>query len=274
MPVLTKIGIVGCGAIGSSLAKKIKSDFCAYARIAALYDIDRLKSEALSKKLVKNAKLSSPRIKDLIDSSELVIECASSLSSWNIAKAALNKGKDLVCMSVGGLIDHPAALSKLAGKYNCRVYIPSGAICGIDALKAAGIAGIKRVTLTTRKHPDSFRGVKYIKERSIDLKHIKKERVLFSGPASSAVKYFPQNINVAAVLSLAGIGRHKTRVRIIADKKARRNAHEIRIESKAGDITTRTENVLHPDNPKTSYLAVLSALATLKQIFEPVRIGT
>ncbi|MFH0738259.1 MAG: aspartate dehydrogenase [Candidatus Omnitrophota bacterium] len=268
-----KIGIVGCGAIGASLAKAIVSNFSNDARLVALYDIERIKSERLSQSL-SNKGLVKADLTGLIKYSDLVIECASSLHSWNIAKRTLIRGRDIMIMSVGGLISRLPALTKLADKHAARVYIPSGAISGIDALKAAKLSGIKSITLATRKHPLSFKGVKYIKEKRIALDKIRGERVLFSGAASEAVKYFPQNINVAAVLSIAGIGKKKTRVRIIADNRVKRNIHEIRIESRAGNIITRTENVLHPDNPKTSYLAVLAAVATLKQIFEPVRIGT
>ncbi len=269
-----KIGIVGCGAIGTSLAKAIIDDFSGEAELVALYDIEKARSEDLTRRLSKKSVLSVGELKSLIMRSELVIECASSLYSWGIARDTLLKGRDIMIMSVGGVIGHLADLKKLAKRYNARVYIPSGAICGIDALKAARVAGIKSVTLTTRKHPLSFKGVKYIQQRRIDLDKIRKEAVLFSGTAEEAVKYFPQNINVAAVLSMAGIGQGRTRVKIIADKSVKRNMHEVRIESRAGDVVTRTENVLHPDNPKTSYLAVLSAVATLRQILEPVRIGT
>jgi len=177
-------------------------------------------------------------------------------------------------MSVGGIVSHFRKLSSLAKKYNAKVYIPSGAISGIDALKAAKIGKIKKVILTTTKNPLSFKGVGYVEEKRIDLKRIKKDTVLFSGTAKDAVKYFPQNINVAAILSIAGLGEDKTEVKIIASPEINKNIHEIEIESEAARIFTRTENILHPDNPKTSYLAVLSAVATLKQILEPVRIGT
>ena len=269
-----KIGIVGCGAIGTSLAKAIIADFSGEAGLVALYDIEKARSEDLTRRLSKKSVLSVGGLKSLIMRSELVIECASSLYSWGIARDTLLKGRDIMIMSVGGVIGQLADLKKLAKRYNARVYIPSGAICGIDALKAARVAGIKSVTLTTRKHPLSFKGVKYIQQRRIDLDKIREEAVLFSGTARAAVKYFPQNINVAAVLSMAGIGQERTRVKIIADKSVKRNMHEVRIESRAGDVVTRTQNVLHPDNPKTSYLAVLSAVATLRQILEPVRIGT
>jgi aspartate dehydrogenase len=177
-------------------------------------------------------------------------------------------------MSVGGIVESFDALQRLAARYNARVYIPSGAISGIDALKAAQLGKIKSVTLTTRKNPRSFRGVKYVQQKGIALDRIKGERLLFSGSAQQAVKYFPQNINVAAILSIAGLGPLKTRIKIIASALVKKNIHEIKIESKAASITTRTENVLHPDNPKTSYLAVLSAIAALRQILGPVKIGT
>ena len=268
-----KIGIVGSGAIGSSLAGIIIKDFIKQAKLVGIYDIDLNKAKALASKFRKPYLMVS-NLDQLIKKADLVIEAASARASWAIAKAALNKGKNIMIMSVGGVVDHLEDLHRLARKNNCKVYIPSGAISGIDALKAARIYKIKNVTLTTTKNPLAFKGVKYVEEKKINLKKLKHDLVLFSGFASEAVKLFPQNINVAAVLSLSGIGKNKTRVRIIASPKVNKNIHEILIESEAGIIKTRTENILHPDNPKTSFLAVLSAVAMLKGILEPVRIGT
>jgi aspartate dehydrogenase len=269
-----KVGIVGCGAIGSSLAKAIVKDFSDRTQLVALYDIDSNRSYRLSRLVSKTRNLSALQLKQLISKVDLVIESASAKSSWDIARSSVSCGCDILIMSVGGIVSHFKELSKLANKYNTKVYIPSGAISGVDALKAAKIGRIKKIVLTTRKNPISFKGVKYIESLGIDLNKIKQDKVLFSGLAQEAVKYFPQNINVAAVLSLAGIGRNKTQVKIIASPKVAKNIHEIKIESAAGNITTRTENILHPNNPKTSYLAVLSAIATLRQILEPVKIGT
>ncbi len=268
-----KVGIVGCGAIGSSLSRAIFKNFFGKAELAALYDLDGLKSQALAGKL-KRKHLAVKSLESLIRKSGLVIEAASAAASYKIAKMVLSKRKSVMIMSVGGIVKGFKELSRLAARNNCRIYIPSGAISGVDALKAANIGKVRKVTLTTTKSPLGFKGVKYILNKGIDLSRIKGETVLFCGKASDAVKYFPQNINVAAVLSLSGIGIANTKVRIIASPKAIRNMHEIKIESAAGDISTRTENVLHPDNPKTSYLAVLSAVATLKRILEPVVIGT
>lgn len=274
MPAKLKVGIVGCGAIGGSLAKIITKDLKHNFSLVALYDIDKTKSKVLSRRVSKNRNLTVDSLKTLIGRSELVIESASGKSSWDIARNTITKGRDIMIMSVGGVVAHYKDLSRLAKKFKARVYIPSGAISGIDALKAAKIVGLKKVTLTTRKNPISFKGVKYIEKKKIDLTRIRKDRELFCGPASQAVKYFPQNINVASVLAMSGIGENKTEVRIIASPGLKRNIHEICMESVAGRVTTRTENILHPKNPKTSYLAVLSAAATLRQILEPVRIGT
>ncbi|MDD5120837.1 MAG: DUF108 domain-containing protein [Candidatus Omnitrophica bacterium] len=268
-----KIGIVGCGAIGSSLAKEIAVNFRAYAVLSALYDIRPEKAESLSRKIVKSTKLSVTSLDALIRKSELVIEASSAKAAWGVVRKSVCAGCKVMAMSVGGIVGHLDSLFVLAAKNNTQAYFPSGAISGVDALKAASIAGINKVILTTRKHPNAFKGVDYV-TKNFRLSGIKTNKVLFNGSASLAVKYFPQNVNVAAVLGLAGIGIDKTQVRIIASPKVRKNIHEILIVSKAAKIFTRTENILHPHNPKTSFLAVLSAIAVLKQILQPVKIGT
>jgi aspartate dehydrogenase len=268
-----KIGIVGCGAIGSSLAKEITLNLSKNAVLSALYDIQPEKSSQLSRKVAKSVKLCASSLDSLIKKSDLVIEASRGKAAWEIARKSLSCGRKVMVMSVGGMVGHLDQLFILAEKFNGQVYFPSGAIAGIDGLKAANIAGIQRIVLTTRKHPDAFKGVEYVANK-FKLAGLKKDKILFNGTAGQAVKYFPQNINVAAVLGLAGVGMHKTKVRIIASPSVHKNIHEILIESKAAKIFTRTENILHPQNPKTSFLAVLSAIATLKQILQPIKIGT
>lgn len=274
MSKLLKIGIVGCGAIGSSLAKAIVKDFSKEAQLTALYDLVKDKSEKLSLKIIKNKSLCVNNLNQLIKHSDFVIECAHANSSFKIARNVLSKKRSIMIMSVGGIVESCAALKNIAKKQNARIYIPSGAISGVDALKAASLGGIKEVVLTTRKNPIAFKGVEYVQKKGIKLNTIKKDKVLFEGAAKEAVKFFPQNVNVAAVLSLAGIGANKTKVVIIASPETHKNIHEIKIISNAATIATRTENILHPDNPKTSFLAVLSAIAVLKQILESIKIGT
>lgn len=274
MSRILRIGIVGCGAIGSSLAKTVAREFRGKALLAGLFDIDAGKSKSLAAKLGKPA-LVSRGLASLIGRCDLVVEASSAAVSASIAGQVLVKGKSVIVMSVGGLLGgRIAALERISRRTGGKLLIPSGAISGIDAVKAASCAGIRSATLVTTKHPRSFEGVEYVRRKGVRLGAIRRPTVLFSGSAEEAVRHFPQNINVAAVLSLAGIGARRTTVKIIASPLATRNIHEIMIESSSGKIVTRTENTVHPENPKTSFLAVLSAVALLKETVGTVKVGT
>ena len=216
------------------------------------------------------------KIEDLIHSVDLVVESASQSAVSFIVPQALEAGCDVMILSVGALADKELRekLFELARKNNCKLYFPSGAVVGIDGLNSASSAGISSVTLTTRKPPSGLAGAPHIAALGIDLGKIEKETLLFEGPASEAVKAFPANVNVAATISLAGIGFEKTVVRVIADPSLSRNVHEIAVEGEFGKFTTRVENLPSPENPKTSYLAALSAISTLKKVLNPVQIGT
>lgn len=266
-----KIGIIGCGTIGSELASACETIFKESLELVALYDVDKSKSEKLSSLLGKNVLMNS--IEELFDKSGLVIEAAAAGVAREMVKKAVEKAKDIMVMSVGGLIES-ADLLEEAGKKGIKVHIPSGAICGIDGLKAAKIAGIESVTLTTKKPPRGLIGAPYLEENKIDLSALKGEKVVFEGSAEEAVKAFPKNVNVSSVLSLAGIGPKKTKVRIVTSPEFSKNTHEIEIKGEFGIISTRTENVPSKSNPKTSRLAILSAMAVLKSLTESVKIGT
>lgn len=271
---MLKIAIIGCGAIGSSLAKSIVKKFASSAKLVALFDINHERASVLSRRVSGTHSLARSSLAEAVERADFVIEAASAKVSFAIARLAVEKGRDVMVMSVGGLVGKMGVLMKRAHLARCRVYIPSGAISGIDAVKASACGRIKSVVLTTRKNPLAFKGVEYVEKKGIPLSRLRKDTVLFHGTARQAVRFFPQNINVAAVLSLAGIGDARTRVKIIAVPGLHNSVHEIEVVSDAGRIVTRTENVLHPENPKTSFLAVLSAIAALKQILEPVRIGS
>jgi aspartate dehydrogenase len=179
-------------------------------------------------------------------------------------------------MSAGALVDDKLLneIKSLAKKNNLRVYVPSGAIVGLDGIKSANVLDIDKVILKTRKPLKSFEGAPFFEKNKIDLKNIKRPTVIYEGSAKEAVKLFPQNINVAASLSLAGIGPERTIIQIIADPNIDKIVHEIIVEGKFGMLHTKTENIPYPDNVKTSYLAALSAVATLKKVNEPIQVGT
>lgn len=266
-------GIIGCGAIGAQLARVIINDFSSGINLVSLYDIDPKRAEKLAGALQSRTMVEkSPA--HLIKRVNLVIEAARASVSAEIVKSSLLFRKDVLVMSVGGLRDCAAEIFALAEKNKTRIFIPSGAICGIDGLKALRHSTISKVRLTTRKPALGLANNSYLNEKGIELDEIKVETVVFEGTAFEAVKFFPQNVNVAAVLSLAGIGFKETLVRIVAVPGSGANIHEIEIEADAAKLFIRAENKPHPDNPKTSSLAVLSAIETLRGILCNVRVGT
>lgn len=216
------------------------------------------------------------KIDDMVDLVDLVVECASQQAVKGVAIPTLKNGKSIMIMSVGALIDEGLfdEIKRLSHENNSRVYLPSGAIAGLDALKSAYVGGLSSVTLITRKPPHSLEGCSCFEDEGLDISSIEEERLVFEGSADEAVKLFPANVNVAASLSIAGIGAEHTTVKVIADPKLSRNTHELHVVGEFGEFKTRVENLPSPSNPKTSYLAALSAIATLKKIVDPIQVGT
>ena len=270
--MVLKIGLVGCGAIGSEIAKSIDRGDISAQLVAVCDHNPETAQELISSLMIKPVKAN---LEELVDKSDLVVEAASQRAVPAIAKAALVKGRNLMIMSVGALADVELyrSIKRMASEHGSKVYLPSGAISGLDGLKSASSGSIKRVTLTTTKSPASLEGAPHVLERKIDLKGLKEPTLIFEGSAADAVKAFPANVNVAATLCLAARDGD-VRVRIIADPNIKVNRHEIVAEGDFGRITTKVENVPSPKNPKTSYLAALSAIATLRSIIEPIKIGT
>ncbi|OGX07781.1 MAG: hypothetical protein A2Y06_05715 [Omnitrophica WOR_2 bacterium GWA2_37_7] len=215
----------------------------------------------------------APTLKDLIKSSDLVVEAVNAINTKDIIKAVVSSKKSVLAMSVGKLLG-ANNIFKIAKKNKCSILIPSGAIAGLDAIKAAKLAGIKSISITSRKPPRGLVGNPYCLKKGIDLLKINRETLLFNGKVSEAVKAFPQNINVAATVALAADVENLLRIKIITSPKFKTNSHEIIMIGNFGKMISRTENVACPDNPKTSYLAALSALQTLKQYCKGTFIGT
>ena len=281
-----RVGVVGCGAIGTEICMAIDTDKINEQKLDLemelkfLIDTHPEKIEQLMEKLTSNleiTKTDKTELDEILDEVDLVIECASQEAVREFIIPTLKKGKDVLILSVGALLCDDGLLEeieRISKEKGCRVYIPSGAVAGIDGLKSGAIGGIRSVELTTRKPPRGFEGNEYVREEGIDLSSIQGETTLFTGSAKDAVKHFPENINVAASLSLAGIGPEATKVKIVADPTIKENVHELEVKGEFGKLFARIENVPSITNPKTSYLAALSAIATLKRISHPIRVGT
>ena len=271
--IMLKIGVIGCGAIGAEICKAINGGKI-NAELVAVYDRNTEHCNRIAGLLATKPDIASPE--ELISRADIVVECASAVAVRELGNQVLEQGKELMIMSVGALTD-PILLKSLketASANGCRIYVPSGAITGLDGLKSASVIHIDKVTLCTTKNPKGLEGAPYITENNIDLNSFREKTLLFEGSAEEATKAFPANVNVATSLSLAGIGAKETQVKVFVDPDALRNIHEIEVEGEFGKFTCRVENVPCPDNPRTSFLAALSAIATLKRITEPLQIGT
>jgi aspartate dehydrogenase len=177
-------------------------------------------------------------------------------------------------MSSGALTDPElsARITTLAVEGNRRVIVPSGALGGIDAIRAVSDR-LDEVTLTTTKPPQALRGAPGFREW--ESKTLTEPTVIFEGAALDAVRLFPANVNVAATLSLAGIGPARTLVRVVADPASSVNRHEITASGDFGSFRFAMELQPHDRNPKTSFLAVVSAIEALRSAFSSgIRIGT
>ena len=265
-----KIGIVGCGTIGRALAKAICSKFKDHAVLSFICDRSQEKAVSLKKGLRLSARISSMR--ETLQKSDLVIEAASAEAAAEILKFHFRPHQAVMVMSVGAILLNPDFIQRFQKK-RMAIWIPSGAVAGIDGLKAAREGGLESVTLITRKPPAGIRGAAYFKKRKFPRLKGREEIRVFKGNALQAVKNFPQNINVAAVASLAGLGAMKTTVEIWTSNAYRFNQHEIRAAGKTGSIQTVVQNFPSAENPKTSALAIYSAIATLRKIFSSVQIG-
>lgn len=225
-----------------------------------LYDVDP-DATALLAGLPKAQVVADPAA--LLAGSDLVVECAHKGVVQTIVLDALKAGKHAMVLTVGALADAGLreALLAAARANGCKLYVPSGAVMGIDGIKAAAQGDLKSVTLVTNKPPAGL-------DKPVD-----RWTMLFNGPASQAVGEFPKNVNVAAALALAGLGFEDTWVQVAVDPLATRNSHKVIVEGDFGRARIEVENQPSPTNPKTSYLASLSAIALLRRIVSPLEVG-
>jgi aspartate dehydrogenase len=267
---MLKIGILGVGAIGRTIATALDQEQL-NARLVALADQDGVRAEALSAELVSHPPV--VQVEEMIERCELAVEAASQAALPEFVPKALAQGRDMLIMSVGGLLGREEWFRE-ADERGCRIYVPSGAIAGLDGIKSASIGRIESAELTSRKPVKALAGSKYLVDRGIQLDSMQEDTVIFEGSAEDAARAFPATSNVAASLRLAVNPAVAVCVRIIAVPGGNENVHEIRVQGEFGRLSMRVENVPSKSNPRTSQLAAFSAIATLKNLTQSLRVGT
>ncbi|HEX9462780.1 MAG TPA: aspartate dehydrogenase [Alphaproteobacteria bacterium] len=264
-----RVGLAGLGAVGMAVAKRLETG------------IPGLSLTAVAVRDVAKAKRGLPRIGAGIEVTEpqglaalcdVVVEGLPPALFMAVAEPAIAAGRIFMPLSVGQLLVHPQLIDR-ARETGARILVPTGALLGLDAVRAAAEGEIREVKMVTRKPPAGLEGAPYLRERGISLVGLNAPRKVFDGTAREGARGFPANVNVAAALSLAGIGPDRTRLEIWADPGIDRNIHRIEVDADSARFSLQIENV-PSENPKTGRITPLSAIAALRGLVSELRVGT
>ena len=265
------LGIGGLGAIGLALARAVDD-----GRIPGLQLVGAsVRDQAKAQRAIE-AFRSPPRLVDfatLAETADVIVECLPSSQFIAIATPAIARGRIFMPLSVGKLIDHMDLVER-ARETGARIIVPTGALLGLDAVRATAEGNIASVKIITRKPPGGLAGAPLLVQRGLSVEGLTEPLLVFEGTARDAIAGFPANVNVAVALSLAGIGPDRTRCEIWADPRVTRNTHTVVVKSDSSDLTMTIENIPSEENPRTGKITALSALAALRRLTAPLVVGT
>lgn len=264
-----KVGLAGLGAVGLGVARRLEAG------------IPGLVLAAVAVRDIEKARLNLPAVgtripivaaEALAQSCDVVVECLPPQLFRAVASSVIEAGKIFMPLSVGQLLENWDLVAR-AKATGARILVPTGALVGLDAVRAAAEGTIRSVAMITRKPPNGLDGAPYLRERGISLANLKAPLKVFDGSAREGARGFPANVNVAAALSLAGIGPDRTRLEIWADPGIDRNTHRIEVDADTARFAMTIEGV-PSDNPRTGRIVPLSVIAALRGLVSELKVGT
>jgi aspartate dehydrogenase len=265
-----KVAVGGLGAIGLPVARALDTGIHGLELVA----VSARDKDKAARNMADFAKpVPVLGLAELADHADIVVESAPAAVFAEIAEPAIEAGRTLVTVSCGALLERMDLVER-ARETGARIVIATGALLGLDAVRAAAVGSIRSVRMVTRKPPGSLAGAPYLIEQGIDLTGLSEPRKIFEGTAREGARGFPANVNVAAALSLAGVGPDETRLEIWVDPALTRNTHRIIVEAAAARFEMQIENVPSEENPRTGRLTPLSVIATLRGFTAPLKVGT
>lgn len=266
-----RLAIAGLGAIGMTVARRVDEGRIEGMTLTAVSARDQEKARE------RLANFANPPeilpLDALGNNADVIVECVPAAHFMDVARPAIEQGRIFMPLSVGVLLDH-MELIDLAREKGGQIIVPTGALIGLDAVRAAASGGIRSVKLTTRKPPWGLKDAPYLRENGISLDGLKEPKLLFSGTAREAAKGFPANLNVGAALALAGAGPDDTLVDIWADPNVTRNIQSVAVTSDAADFTMSIENVPSGENSRTGKITAHSVIAALQRLTQPLVVGS
>jgi aspartate dehydrogenase len=268
-PAELRVALAGYGAIGGVLATRLDEGIPGLRLVAvSAHDPERARERMALARPVPVLPAG-----ELCTRADVVVECAPAAVFREIAEPTIAAGRVFIPASVGQLLEH-ADLVDLAARSGARIIVPTGALLGLDAVRAAAEGTIHSVTMVSRKPPRGLLGAPYLERHGIVLDGLREPRKVFEGSAREGARGFPANVNVAAALSLAGIGPDRTRLEIWADPSVTRNTHHIVVEAESARFEMTIENVPSEDNPRTGKITALSLIAALRSLTATLKVGT
>ena len=266
-----RVAVAGLGAIGMRVALALDAGEIDGMALVAVSAQDRKRATA------RAAGFQTPPsvlpIEELADMADVIVECAPAAVFEILANTVIRQGKCLMPLSVGALLNCPELIEN-AKQTGAKIIVPTGALIGLDTVRAMAVGTIHEVTLQTRKPANGLAGAPHLVENDIDLSDLKEPLCVLRGSAREAAKGFPANVNVAAALALAGIGPEKTRVEVWADPTINRNIQSVTIKSDSGEATMTMNNIPSDENPRTGRIVAQSVIAALQRMTVPLVAGS
>lgn len=269
-PQNLRVALAGLGSVGQSIAKVLAAGGVPGIELTAVSAKNHLKARAFLDQYAPQVQVVT--LAELAAHADLVIECAPANLLPEIVIPVLNAGKQIMVLSVGGLLKHPELIDP-ARQQGPVMHIPTGALIGLDAMLAAAEGTIHSVRMVTRKPPKGLIGAPHLLEHNIQVEGLTAPLKVFEGNALAAAKGFPANLNVVVALALAGIGPQRTMLEVWADPTIQRNVHSIEVDSDSARFSMMMENV-PSENPKTSKIVGQSVIALLRKMRSGFRLGT
>lgn len=262
------VGVAGLGAIGKVVARRLLAGDIEGLRLAAVAVRDPSSAAQRVGSDVRCVDLD-----ELAQICDVVVESLPRKLFRAVAEPAIDRARIFMPLSVGALLDESDLIER-ARRTGARILVPTGALLGLDAVRAAAEGEVSSVMIQTRKPPAGLAGAPYLEEHGISVEGLREPLLVFAGSARDGARGFPANVNVAAALGLAGIGPDRTRLEIWADPGVTRNTHRITVEADSARLTMQIESVPTEENPRTGKITALSAIAALRGLVAPLRIGT
>ena len=266
-----RLAIAGLGAIGMRVAKAADQSQLAGIRLVAVSARDKERAAERVAGFETPPKILA--LNQLAEHADVIVECAPAAVFRSVADPVISKGLTLLPLSVGALLSAPELVDQ-ARQTGAQIIVPTGAIIGLDTVRAMAVGDIHDVTLQTRKPPNGLAGATHLEKNSIDVSGLTEPLLVFKGSARDAAAGFPANVNVAAALGLAGIGADRTRVEVWADPTIDRNFHSVSVISDSGEATMTIRNIPSKENPKTGLIVANSVIATLQRLNAPLVAGS